>query len=153
MFRHKPSGARGKLLLVGGSRTRPSGANNRCVLAVASLCAASTAFLILGVFIVLVFIRPPGEDAAAVVLFLFVTLAYGALSGVRALKRAHRGATLYGGEGMAVAGIVLNSLPAFFVVIWVCIAILPLHVESSLVGLQDGCSSIAQEVYHLVGKR
>jgi hypothetical protein len=52
-----------------------------------------------------------------------------------------------------VAGIVLNSLPAFFVVIWVCIAILPFHVESSLVSLQDGCSSLAQKVYHLASKR
>jgi hypothetical protein len=153
MFRHKPSGARGTLRLVGLSRTRPAGADRRCALAVASLGAASTAFLILGLFVFLVFIRPPGEDAAAVVLFLFVTLAYGAVSGIRALRRANRGASLYGGEGMAVAGIVLNSLPAFFVVIWVCIAILPFHVESSLVRLQDGCSFLAQEVYHLASKR
>jgi hypothetical protein len=153
MLRHKSSMVRSKLRLVGRSRTQPACADGRCVLAVASLCAASTAFLMLGLFIYLVFISPPGEDAATVVFFLFLTLAYGTLSGVRALKRAHNGAFLYGGEGMAVAGIVLNSLPAFFVVIWVCIAVLPFHVESSLVRLQDGCSSIAQEVYHIAGKR
>lgn len=97
--------------------------------------------------------RPPGYDAARIIVLLFFTLASGASFGVRALKRAHRGAALYGGEGMAVAGIVLSSLPAFFIVIWICVAVLPLHFESSLGTLQDGCSSLAQEVYQLASKR
>jgi hypothetical protein len=132
---------------------RRAGTEKRCVLAVASLCAASAALLILGLFVVMVFIRPAGKEAAGILPFLLLTLTYGGLAGVHALKRAHRGARLYGGEGLAVGAIVLNSLPAFFVVIWVCIAILPLHVESSLVVLQNGCSSLAHEVYQLASKR
>lgn len=123
------------------------------MLAIASLCAATVALLILGLFVAVVLIRPAGREALGIIPFLFLTLTYGGLTGIHALKRAHRGARLYGGEGMAVAAIVLNAMPAFFVVIWICIAILPFHVEASWVGLQDGCSSLAQEVYQLAGKR
>lgn len=153
MTGRRPSRAFGALSLVGRTRPQQVGADRRCVLPVVSLCAASTAFLMLGLFVVTVWSRPPGYDAARIIILLSFTLASGALLGVRALKRANRGATLYGGEGMAVIGIVLNSLPAFFIVIWICIAILPLHLESSLAVLRDGCSSMAQEVYHLSGKR
>ena len=149
----RPSRAFGAFSLVGRPRAQQAGGDRRCVLPVVSLCAASTAFLMLGSFVVTIWSRPPGYDAARIITLLFFTLTSGALLGVRALKRANRGATLYGGEGMAVVGIVLNSLPAFFIVIWICIAILPLHLESSLAALRDGCGSLAQEVYHVAGKR
>jgi hypothetical protein len=139
--------------MVGRTQAHRPGGDRRCVLPVVSLCAASTAFLMLGLFVVTVWSHPPGYGAARIILLLFLTLGSGALFGVRALKQSNRGATLYGGEGMAVAGIVLNFLPAFFIVIWICIAILPLHLESSMVVLQDGCSSLAQEVSHLASKR
>lgn len=153
MFRHRPSGMPVLRLVHGRSQSRRAGRGNRCVLAVASLCAATAALLILGLFVVVVLIRPAGREAVGIIPFLFLTLTYGGLTGVHALKRAHKGALLYGGEGMAVAAIVLNAMPAFFVVIWVCIAILPFHVESSWVGLQNGCSSLANEVYQLASKR
>jgi hypothetical protein len=153
MFGRKPSWALNRPSTHSRARAHQAGAARRCVLAVGSLCAASTAFLLLGLFVASVWSRPPGNEVAGIILLLFLTLISGAQLGVRALKRAGEGATLYGGEGMAVAGIVLNSLPAFFVVIWVCIAVLPLHFESSLVSLRDGCSSLAQDVYHLAGKR
>ncbi len=153
MFRHRPSRTLGLRLVHSHARTRRAGSERRCFLAVASLCAASAALVILSLFVVMVLIHPTGGEAAGIIPFLFVTLTYGGLSGVHALKRAHMGASLYGGEGMAVAAIVLNTLPAFFVVIWVCIAILPLHVESSWVGLQNGCSSLAREVYQLASNR
>jgi hypothetical protein len=153
MFRYRPSRVPVLSLVRGRAQSRRAGPGNRCVLAVASLCAATAALLILGLFVVVVLIRPAGREAVGIIPFLFLTLIYGGLTGIHALKRAHKGARLYGGEGMAVAAIVLNALPAFFVVIWVCIAILPLHVESSWVGLQDGCSSLAQAVYQLASKR
>ena len=140
-------------LVHGRAQTRRAGTEKRCVLAVASLCSASAALLILGLFVITVLIRPTGGEAVGIIPFLVLTLTYGGLSGIHALKRAHKGARLYGGEGMAVAAIVLNALPAFFVVIWVCIAILPFHAEASLVSLQDGCSSVAQAVYQLASKR
>lgn len=153
MHWHRPFRSPALHLVHGSAQTRRAGTQRRCVLAVASLCAASAALLILGLFVITVLIRPTGREAVGIIPFLFLTLTYGGLSGIHALKRAHKGVRLYGGEGMAVAAIVLNALPAFFVVIWVCIAILPLHAEASLVSLQDGCSSLAQEVYQLAGKR
>ena len=153
MLWHRPFRSPALPVAHGRAQVRRAGREKRCVLAVASLCAASAALLILGLFVVVVFIRPAGREAVGIIPFLFLTLTYGGLTGIHALKRAHKGSSLYGGEGMAVAAIVLNALPAFFVVIWVCIAILPLHVEASLIGLQDGCSSLAREVYQLAGKR
>jgi hypothetical protein len=152
MLRQTPSSVFSICKVHGRTQTRRAAAEGRCVLAVASLCAASASFLILGLFVALILIQPSGGGAARVIPFLFLTLIYGGISGVHALKRANHGAALYGGEGLAVAGVILNSLPAIFVVIWVCIAVLPIQAESYFASLQDGCSSIAQQVTNLAGR-
>jgi hypothetical protein len=97
-----------------------------CALGVISLTAGVVSFLGLGVFITtILFGSGSYVGLIASLTFLAPMLSVGIVVGILALNKAHKGFALRGGDEVAIAGIVINTLPALFVIIWFSIAVLP----------------------------
>lgn len=97
-----------------------------CYLGVISVIAGVISFLGLGVFITtLLFSSSSYLGLVGSLVFVVPMLGIGVVVGILALNKAHKGLALRGGDGVAIAGIVINTLPALFVIIWFSIAVLP----------------------------
>jgi hypothetical protein len=97
-----------------------------CALGVISLIAGVVSFLGLGVFITTLLFSPSSYlGLVGSLVFVVPMLSVGIVVGILALNKAHKGFALRGGDEVAIAGIVINTLPALFVIIWFSIAVLP----------------------------